>query len=341
MAARAERSGAVAPGDVRNYRRPAPSPLSGLWVVAGKEMADHLLSLRFLILLALIALATLGAVYAAATFLRSLAPEATGTPALFIRLFTVSEEGSQIPPFFVVMGLLAPLLGIALGFDAVSGERSAGTLPRLLSQPIHRDAVINAKFVAGLAVITIILASVTLLVAGFGILRLGIAPTLEEVLRILAWLALAIVYAGVWLAFSLLCSVLVRRAATAAFLAIAAWLILTLFAAQLTGIVANALSPVPANPTFEEQVANAELEQALSRLSPSTLFSEATFVLMNPEARSTGLIFESQLVGAIPDPLPLGQSLLIIWPQVVGLIALAVACFGAAYVAFMRQEVRA
>jgi ABC-2 type transport system permease protein len=326
MAARAERP---------------PVYRSGLWVVAGKEMADHLLSLRFLILLALIALATLGAVYAAAGGLRSVAPEASGTPNLFLRLFTVSVEEGQIPAFFVVVGLLAPLLGIALGFDAVSGERSAGTLPRLLSQPIHRDAVINGKFVAGLAVIAVILASVTLLVAGFGILRLGIAPTLEEVLRILTWLAVAVVYAGVWLAFSLLCSVLVRRAATAAFLAIAAWLVLTLFAARLTGIVADALAPVPANPTFEEVLRNAELEQALSRLSPSTLFSEATLVLLTPEARSAGFIFEFQLVGAIPDPLPLGQSLLIIWPQVVGLVALAVACFGAAYVAFMRQEIRA
>ncbi|HEX2221265.1 MAG TPA: ABC transporter permease [Candidatus Limnocylindria bacterium] len=333
----AERPKATAEGRARRV----PRPRSGIWVVAGKEMADHLLSLRFLILLALIALATLGAVYAAAGGLRSVAPEATGTPALFLRLFTVSVEEGQIPPFFVVVGLLAPLLGIALGFDAVSGERSAGTLPRLLSQPIHRDAVINGKFVAGLAVIAVILASVTLLVAGFGILRLGIAPTLEEVLRIAAWLAVAILYAGVWLAFSLLCSVLVRRAATAAFLAIAAWLVLTLFAARLTGIVADALAPVPANPTFEEVLANAELEQALSRLSPSTLFSEATLVLLTPQARSAGFIFEFQLVGALPDPLPLGQSLLIIWPQVVGLLALAVACFGAAYVAFMRQEIRA
>ena len=35
------------------------------------------------------------------------------------------------------------------------------------------------------------------------------------------------------------------------------------------------------------------------------------------------------------------QSLLLVWPQVVVLIALTVACFAAAYALFMRQEVRA
>jgi ABC-2 type transport system permease protein len=35
------------------------------------------------------------------------------------------------------------------------------------------------------------------------------------------------------------------------------------------------------------------------------------------------------------------QSLLVIWPQVVALIALTVIAFAGAYIAFMRQEVRA
>jgi ABC-2 type transport system permease protein len=44
---------------------------------------------------------------------------------------------------------------------------------------------------------------------------------------------------------------------------------------------------------------------------------------------------------AIPSILSLEQSLLVIWPQVVALIALTATAFAVAYVAFMRQEVRA
>jgi ABC-2 type transport system permease protein len=46
----------------------------------------------------------------------------------------------------------------------------------------------------------------------------------------------------------------------------------------------------------------------------------------------------NQQIGSL---LSLDQSLLIVWPQIVALVALTVLCFGAAYVLFMRQEVRA
>ena len=63
----------------------------------------------------------------------------------------------------------------------------------------------------------------------------------------------------------------------------------------------------------------------------------------NPEAvlpGSLGQFQQSQQI--IPNTvLSINQSLLLVWPQVVALVALTVLCFAAAYVAFMRQEVRA
>ena len=41
------------------------------------------------------------------------------------------------------IALLGPIVGLALGFDAVNSERSNGTLNRLVSQPIYRDAIIG------------------------------------------------------------------------------------------------------------------------------------------------------------------------------------------------------
>ena len=46
--------------------------------------------------------------------------------------------------------------------------------------------------------------------------------------------------------------------------------------------------------------------------------------------------------GAIPDaPIPLLQSVLIVWPQIVGLVAGSILMFVIGYVVFQRQEVRA
>ena len=87
-----------------------------------------------------------------------------------------------------------------------------------------------------------------------------------------------------------------------------------------------------------------EWGQILSRLSPSTLFGEIAFVLLNPDdvsARSLGAIYLVQLQGAARGALPLGQSLIIAWPDMVGLVAGTIVLFTIGYMVFQRQEVRA
>jgi ABC-2 type transport system permease protein len=322
--------------------RPLGRPRRAGWrVVAAKELADHLLSVRFLVLLGIVGLAVAGSVYAAAGGIRDVAPAASETPSLFLRLFTFAPEDQQVPSFLSMVGFLAPLLGIAFGFDAVNGERSQGTLPRLVSQPIHRDDVINGKFAAGITVIGMILAGLTMLVAGLGLFRLGIVPTAVEVWRLLLWLTVTVVYVSFWLGLATLCSVALRRAATSALVAIAAWLVLTLFAGLLLGLVTDAIAPVPEQPTADQVIRNARLEQQIGRLSPSILYEEATIALLNPEVRTIGFLLPQQIDRAVPGTLSLDQSLLLAWPQTVGLVALTMLCFAGAYILFMRQEIRA
>ena len=129
---------------------------AGWRVIAAKEFADHISSIRFLGLTIILTLAAATAVYSSAGQLKAVAAGATGVPSLFLYLFFYQPQGSQLPTFVFFIALLGPVLGIAFGFDGVNGERSEGTLPRLVSQPIHRDDVINGKFVAGLAAISVI-----------------------------------------------------------------------------------------------------------------------------------------------------------------------------------------
>jgi ABC-2 type transport system permease protein len=101
----------------------------------------------------------------------------------------------------------------------------------------------------------------------------------------------------------------------------------------------RAAASVLANP--EDQVSNIRAELLISRLSPYTLYSETSTVLLDPTERATGLLTAQQVDRAIVSNLSLPQSLSVVWPQVVGLLALTAALFAVAYVAFMRQEVRA
>src|SRR5512141_181691 len=322
--------------------RPAGIP-AGWRVIAAKEFADHISSIRFLVLTVILTLAAAAAVYSAAGQLKNVAPNASGAPSLFLYLFFYHPQGSEVPTFVFFIALLAPVLGIAFGFAGVNGERSEGTLPRLVSQPIHRDDVINGKFVAGLAAISVIFVAIIAVVGAIGVLQLGILPDIEEVLRLAIWVVLAVVYVGLWLALALLCSVVFKRAATSALVDVAVWLALTLFASLLVGIVAGILAPV-GDGTANEQIANLTMQQNLARISPSQLFTEATRATLDPSVQTfdiSALVQVNNEQRALPSILSLDQSLLVVWPQFVGLIALTSGAFAVAYVSFMRQEVRA
>lgn len=333
---------------------PATRSIPAGWRVIGvREFTEHLLSIRFIALLLVLGLAGLLAIYAVAGTFRDVASEIARSTTvtgqripIFTLLFTTSPAipgitGQSFPSFAGLVALLGPVLGIAFGFDAISSERSEGTLPRLVSQPIHRDDVVNGKFIAGLTVIAMILGAVILMLAGVGIVRLGIVPTSDVALRLVSWFVVAVLYVAFWLALATLGSVVFRRAATAALVVIAIWLVLTFFGSQIVSVVGGYLRPLPANPTGQEQLDNARMIAELGRLNPITVFQEMTQALLNPTVQSLDPYFQDPTGRALPTILPFGQSLLLIWPHVVLLLAGTVICFAAAYVAFMRQEIRA
>lgn len=309
-------------------------PGGGWRVVARKELADHLLSARFTVLIGLLGVAAAAAVFSAAGGIREVAPAARGVPALFLKLFTVTTD--PVPfPFVTFVGFLAPLLGIMFGFDAINGERSQGTLPRLLSQPIHRDEVILGKFAAGLIVIGVMLTALTAFVSGIGIFRLGIVPDPTEVSRLVVWLLVAVVYVGFWLALATYASVVFRRASTSALACVGGWLVLALFG----NFLFQGLARLFASP--DDPVGLLTAEVAVSRISPITLFGEASTLLLDPTQRATGLVLSTQVDRALLSSLTLSQSLAVVTPQILGMLALTAVLFAVAFVSFMRQEVRA
>jgi ABC-2 type transport system permease protein len=322
-----------------------PRYRAGWRIIAGKEFADFTTGWRFAIPTIVLALAGAAAVWTTAGALKNVASDASGNASLFLLLFAPGQAVNNIPPFTSFITFLGPLLGIAFGFDAINGERSDATLPRLLAQPIFRDDVINGKFVAGLSAIALILAAVIGVVAAIGVFQLGIFPSAQDVLRLMLWFILTIAYIGFWLALALLCSVLFRRAAASAITALGIWLVLTIFFSLIVGFVANFLSPVSLTSvaSSSDTVANTEMRVNLSRLSPNELYTESTSVVLNPRLRTVtpDLVTQGQADQAIPGLLSLDQSLLVIWPQFVAMIAATMVAFGVAYVAFMRQEVRA
>jgi ABC-2 type transport system permease protein len=307
-------------------------------VIVNKEISDHVRSWRFIILLALIALTCLGSVYTGVANIG--ASVKAGDPEnafFFLKLFTVSD--GTLPPFFVFVSFLGPLLGISMGFDAINSEHNKGTLSRVLAQPVHRDYLINAKFVAALYVISVMFFSLGFLVMGFGMILTGIPPTAGEFLRVVLFLIVSILYVSFWLNLSILFSVRFRQPSTSALAGIAVWLFFTVFYSIIVSLIAKAASP-SAKASAQQVVIYQELIMSMLRILPSQLFSDATTILLVPSVRSLGPLTMEQVVGTIPGPLPFGQSLLLVWPQITGLLAATILCFVLTYVSFMRREIR-
>ncbi len=317
------------------------SPWRGVGVVTRKELADHLSSVRMLVIELLVVVTGVVIVLVSLQQIRDVTAE---DPFLLLRVFT--RSGEQLS-FVFVMTLLVPLVAIGLGFDLVNSEHNQRTMSRILSQPIYRDALLFGKFLAGLATIGISLTAMWMVVLGLALAALGVPPSGEELARAALMLGVTIAYAGVWLALAMLASILFRSPATAALSALGLWLFVSILWPLLSPFLVNIF--VPASATTPDELLNAlATHQAFRRLSPGALFGEIVTVLLDPAVRSTQ---QSQLAamglalvepGSIPGaPLPLLQSLLIVWPQTVSLIAGTIVLFVIGYVIFQRQEVRA
>lgn len=303
-----------------------------------KELTDYFNSIRVLVLLGLALGATALALWADYQGIRGAGSEGF----IFLRLFTtggVVSLANFLALFFV------PLIAIALGFDAINSERTGGTISRILAQPVYRDSVINGKFLASTATLAIMVTATIMLVAGYGLRMIGVPPNAEEIIRLFIFLVTTIIYGAFWVSLSILFSILFRRIAASMLFSIALWLFLIIFIMIIAPLIANAIVPVVEGKQ-ETLIANAGLNMTLLRFSPNTLFSEATTVLLHPVLLETslgviGAISSGQAQYMIASPISLGQSILIVWPHLAGLISLSVICFAISYMLFMRQEIRA
>jgi ABC-2 type transport system permease protein len=320
--------------------------LQGIWTIYRKEMEDHFSSVRFLLIAALIVM--VGVIIASMVGM-AMQEELRGVAKptfVFLMLFTST---GKLFSFVQFIGLLGPLIGIILGFDAINRERSGRTLSKLVSQPIYRDAIINAKFLAGVTMIAILMVSLVLMISGLGIRLIGVVPGAEEAWRLLIYLVLAILYISFWLGAAILFSVVFRSTATSALASLAVWIFLSFFVGLGGGFLADAVAPMTQTTDMAEAtkafMKNAEIQRVVSLVSPMTLYGDATSTILDPMRKSPRSFIlmgplERFSLSRFQNPLPLGQSMVIVAPFMISLIAITFVCFGICYAVFMRQEIR-
>jgi len=320
--------------------------LGGIFTIYRKEMEDHFSSMRFLLITALIVM--VGVVIASMVGM-SMQEELKGMAKpdfIFLLLFTST---GKLFSFIQFIGFFGPLIGIILGFDAINRERSGRTLSKLVAQPIYRDAVINGKFLAGVTMIAIVMVSLVLIIAGLGIRMIGVVPGADEIGRLFIYLVLSIMYISFWMGVAILFSVVFRGTATSALASLAVWIGLSFFIGLGGSLLADAVAPV--NQTADMALAaksfvkNANIQRAVSLISPATLYGDATSTILDPRRKTPRQFvlmgpLEQLSLSRFQNPLPLPQSMVVVAPFMISLIAITFLCFGICYAIFMRQEIR-
>lgn len=204
--------------------------MNGIMVLALQELRNDLRN-RWVL-----AATTLLAILALALAFLGNAPIGT-TGAGRIEVLVVSLSSLSI--------FLVPLIALLLSHDAVVGEVERGTMLLLLSYPVSRAEIIGGKFLAHLAIVAI---AVTV---GFGSAAAVLAAT-GDVPDAAAWGAFlrlcvtSIALGASFLGLGYFASAIVSERATAAGLALGAWLLLVIvFDLVLLGGLAAFGSDIP------------------------------------------------------------------------------------------------
>lgn len=318
--------------------------MAGTFTVATKELKDQFGSKRFLILFGLVLLLSSLAAYQGVDYIRD------NQNAGFVYIFS----GTQMSFSFIqIMVFFGPLLGLALGFDAINKERTTGTLSILLGQPIFRDSVINGKLIAGAAALATLTVGTIGIMCGLTIPMLGFGPTMGEASKIAVVTLLTIVYLVFWLCLGILYSVLTKKTSTSILSSIATWLTFSIVIGILASVVASALVPLPGgafrrveggqggqggfqiSEEFREAMQQRfTIQSNIQKISPTNLYSEMASDILGV---TRGMFRGSQ---EFERTLTLGEALAANWANITALTVGLVICFAASYMMFLRSEIR-
>ena len=145
--------------------------------------------------------------------------------------------------FLFIVGTVFSLLALLFTFDAVAGEREAGTLRINLSNPLPRDMFLWSKLIGGYIVfvvpflVSFLLGLLLLAWQGFPLGELKVA------LPVLCLTVISLLYIAVFFAIGVFISTYLDNAKTALIVAFTFWVLAVLVAPRGAFVVAKLISP--------------------------------------------------------------------------------------------------
>ena len=222
-------------------------------IVAGKEFRDHITSRRFILIFAILLLISIYVIATGMSdYNKSIESYKTSqqqnqqeqwfkdqVQSLQQQIQDAVDRGAAqeeidslqyqldmmlnppMPSMLTVLGslsgyfaLIGMVLGIAMGFDLITREKEEGSLKSLLSHPVYRDAVINGKTLGAAAVLVTTMGATVLITVAI-MLFFSVIPSADDLLRIVAFFVLAMLYCLAFFAVAMAASTLAKSSSMA------------------------------------------------------------------------------------------------------------------------------
>jgi ABC-type transport system involved in multi-copper enzyme maturation permease subunit len=159
---------------------------------------------------------------------------------------------SAIDYAFVVRIILS-LMVIFLIYDAVSGEKSRGTLRLIHSNPIPRHTLLLGKFIGGLTVVLLALLIATIVSLLILIFSRSAMLGGSEWIRIAGMVAISALYLTCFFTIGLFVSVAVERPSIALTVLLQLWVFLNIIYPNLAVIVAETVYKLPGEEKINQE----------------------------------------------------------------------------------------
>jgi len=300
--------------------------MANVFTIASREFSETVRSKRFMILIIIFGLVMIIPMVTIYVQVIQMMPDMPGVPMPigFLGMMGFMLSGT--------LSTFAPVMGVALGCDTISGEREKGTLKIILAQPVFRDTVINGKFLAATSAVSLAVLITSLATVGTSTIVIGVTPTAEEALRIALFLPFTVLFTMTYYGIAAFLSTILKKTSQSVILSVTMWAVFTFVIPVIASFIAITIAP----PAFGPGQQGAEYNiagylaviETISSITPNYHFSKIGQYLLGLYATS------AQQEASITS------SLMHAGPNILVLVIVTALVFIASYIVFTRQEVR-
>ena len=176
-------------------------------------------------------------------------------------------EQNPIVPLFpsvdfpFIVGIILSLLALAFSYNAVSGEQESGLLKLVMSYSVPRDLLLLGKWIGGYLALTAPFVVSFLVGLLMSILFPEVRPGSDQILSIVALLALALLFLSAIYSLGILVSCRTQIASTTITVLLLLWVLFILAIPAMAPYVTGQVAPLPSRESVKREKHALSLDQ--------------------------------------------------------------------------------